>query len=125
MWASVLTAASAGLSGTPVRPTRQTMEFKAEFQEMRLYRDGELVVPITPGRRITEEAIAGAFLHFVDEAYSGMYQYAADVFLTGRQYRVDIFDAREPGKVHKSIALPESHRLIQQLRRDFEGVVAK
>lgn len=62
MWTSVLNAAAAGLSQTPYVPTRQTMEFKAEFQELRLYRDGELVVPIT---------------------------------------------------------LPESHKLIQQLRRDF------
>ncbi|MEZ5285586.1 MAG: hypothetical protein R2712_12440 [Vicinamibacterales bacterium] len=125
MWASALTAVSAGLSGTPVRPTRQTMEFKAEFQELRLYRDGELVIPITPGRQITEQSVSGPFMHFVDEAYSGMYQYAADVFLTGRQYRLDIVDAREPEKVHKSIALAESHKLIQEIRKDFEGVALR
>lgn len=123
MWASVLTAASAGLSGTPMRPTHQTMEFKAEFQELRLYRDGELVTPITPGRMITEESISGPFMSFVDEAYSGMYQYAPEVFMTGKTYRVDVFDAREPGKVHKSMSLPESHKLIQQLRKDFAGAM--
>lgn len=123
MWASVLTAASAGLSGTPMRPTHQTMEFKAEFQELRLYRDGELVTPITPGRQITEESIRGPFMSFVDEAYSGMYQYAPEVFMTGKTYRVDIFDAREPGKVHKSVSLPESHKLIQQVRKDFAGAM--
>jgi len=125
MWASVLTAASAGLSGTPMQPTHQTMEFKSEFQELRLYRDGELVTPVTPGRQITEQSISGPFMSFVDEAYSGMYQYAPEVFMTGKTYRLDVFDAREPGKVHKSVSLPESHKLIQQLRKDFAGAIQR
>src|SRR5690606_14148854 len=41
MWASVLTAAAAGLSRSPLTPTRQTYEFKAEFLDLKLYRDGE------------------------------------------------------------------------------------
>jgi hypothetical protein len=35
---------------------------------------------------------------------------------------IDIYDAREPGRVHKSIALNEASKLIQQLRRDFKDV---
>ena len=123
MWASALTAMSAGLSGTPVSPTRQTIEFKAEFQELRLYRDGTLVTPITPGRQITEQSISGPYMSFVDEAYSGMYQYHPSVFMTGKIYRFDIFDAREPGKVHRSVMVPETHKLIQQLRKDFDRVL--
>jgi hypothetical protein len=125
MWASVLSAAAAGMSRAPVAPTRQTMEFKAEFQELRLYRDGELVTPVTPGRRITEQSLSGPFMSFVDEAYSGMYAYRPEIFMTGKTYRLDVFDAREPGKVHRSVNLAESHKLIQQLRRDFEGVAVR
>ena len=73
MWASVASAAAAGAAGTPMTPTRQTMEFKAEFQEIKLYRDSEIVQPITPGRQITEQSINTALFGFVDEAYSGMY----------------------------------------------------
>lgn len=60
---------------------------------------------------------------FVDEAYSGWHVYRPSVFMTGKSFRLDIYDAREPGRVHKSITLNESSKLIQQLRRDFEGVV--
>ena len=73
---------------------RQNMEFKAEFQELRLYRDGELVEPITPGRQITEQSISNAMMTFVVEAYSGMYSYHPSVFMMGKRYRFDIFDAR-------------------------------
>jgi hypothetical protein len=125
MWVSALTAFSAGLSGTPVAATRRTIEYKAEFQELRVYKDGRLVTPITPGRQITEQSLSGAFMNFVDEAYSGWYLYDPEVFLSGRQFRIDVFDAREPGRVHKSITLSESHKLIQQLRKDFDGALPR
>jgi hypothetical protein len=124
-WASALTAVSAGLSGTPVTPTRETLEFKSEFQDLRLYSDGKLVTPITPGRQITEQSVSGPLMCFVDEAYSGLYVYDPTVFMSGKTYRLDIFDAREPGKVHRSITLPESHKLIQQLRKDFAGALPR
>lgn len=123
MWASVLTATAAGLARTPVTPSHQTMEFKAEFQDFKLYRDGEPVAPIWPGRRVTEQSFAGSFVTFVDEAYSGWYSYDPNVFLTGKQYKLEIFDAREPTRVHKSIVLDEDSKLIQQVRKDFAGVL--
>lgn len=119
MWASALTGAAAGLSRTPVMPSHQTMEFKAEFQDFKLYRDGELVPPIWPGRRVTEQSFAGSFVTFVDEAYSGWYSYDPKVFLTGTNYKLEVFDAREPDRVHKTISLTDSSKLIQQLRKDF------
>jgi len=122
-WASALSAFAAGYSGRPMTPTRTTMEFKAEFQDLKLYRDGQLVTPITPGRQITEQSIDQGLMTFVDEAYSGWHVYHPSVFMTGKSFRLDIYDAREPGRVHKSITLNESSKLIQQLRRDFEGVV--
>jgi hypothetical protein len=57
---------------------------------------------------------------FVDEAYSGWYVYEAKVFTTGQMYRFDVYDAREPGRVHKSVAVPANSKLIQQIRRDFD-----
>jgi hypothetical protein len=118
-WASALTAIAAGVSKTPMSPVHQTMEFKAEFQDFKLYRDNELITPVHPGRAITEASFEADYFTFIDEAYSGMYSYLPDVFLTGNSYRVEIFDAREPGRAHAIIPLPSSHALIQQLRRDF------
>ncbi len=48
-----------------------------------------------------------------------------DVFMTGKNFKIDVYDAREPGRVHKSIVLTDSSKVIQQLRRDFAGVVVK
>jgi len=124
-WASVLTAFAAGAGGTPYRPPRQTFEFKAEFQELKLYRDGELIRPVTPGRQITEQSIDNEMFAFVDEAYSGMYQYHPSVFLSGKSFKIDVYDAREPGRVHRSITLSDSSKLIQQIRHDFDITTAR
>jgi hypothetical protein len=102
-------------------PTRQTIEFKAEFQDFKLYRDGEFVTPITPGRAITEQSINGSMMTFVDEAYSGIYVYQPSAFLTGKDFKIEVFDAREPGKPHRVIAFNAQSKLVQQLRRDFDG----
>ncbi|MGV3520516.1 S1C family serine protease [Luteitalea sp.] len=119
MWMSALAGAAAGLSRTYVAPTRQSYEFKAEFQDLRLYRDGKLMAPIHPGRQITEQSMESYWMTFVDEAYSGWYSYHPSVFMTGKQFRLEVYDARDPGKVHKSIMLEGSSKLIQQIRRDF------
>jgi len=121
-WASALSAFSAGMSHQPMMPTRQTMEFKSEFQEVKLYRDNELVRPITPGRQITGQSVDTYYLQFVDEAYSGWYVYHPSVFSKGSNYRIEVYDAREPGRIHKTISLNESSKLVQQIRRDFEEV---
>lgn len=123
-WGSVLGAVAAGLSKTAYVPGRQTMEFKAEFQDLRLYRDGQLMPPITPGRQITEQTINNPWMTFVDEAYSGWYTYHPSVFMTGQSFRFDIYDAREPGRVHKSVAVAATSKFIQQIRRDFEGIAS-
>jgi hypothetical protein len=122
-WASGLAAMSAGVNHTAVPPTRQTYEFKAEFADFKLYRDGKLVTPITPGRAITSQSVDSYLFSFVDEAYSGMYTYAPEVFMTGEEWRLEVFDAREPGRVHRSIILTPASKLIQQVRQDFQGAV--
>lgn len=122
-WGGVISAAAAGAAQRAIIPTRQTYEFKAEFAGFSLYRDGELVQPITPGRAITSQSVDLTFLNFVDEAYSGIYIYEPQVFMTGKEWRIDIYDARDSNKIHKSIILNQSSKLIQQIRKDFEGVV--
>lgn len=122
-WASALSAFADGMARRPTTPTHQTMEFKAEFQELRLFRDGVPVQPITPGRQITEQSVSNGMMTFVDEAYSGWYVYSPSVFMTGNQFRLDVYDAREPGRIHKSIVLTESSKVLQQIRKDFAGAV--
>jgi len=121
-WATALSAAAAGMSGTPMTATKQSMEFKAEFLDMSLFRDGVYIRPVTPGRALAERAIDTPLLAFVDEAYSGMYSYSPSVFMTGKQFQIDIYDARQPDKPHKIITLKHTSKLIQQIRSDFKGV---
>jgi hypothetical protein len=64
-------------------------------------------------------------LTFVDEAYSGLFSYAPEVFLTGSQWRMEVYDAREPGRIHKTIVLTPQSKLIQQIRRDFSSTAEK
>ncbi|RPJ57200.1 MAG: hypothetical protein EHM23_21340 [Acidobacteria bacterium] len=117
-WAMAF-AAIAGpqtVASTPVN-----YEYKAEFQDFKLYVDGKLVEPITPGRQITEMGFVRPLASFIDEAYSGMYVYSPETFLAGEEFRLEIYDAREPEKVHKSVTLKSDSKLIKQIRSDFAG----
>jgi hypothetical protein len=67
------------------------------------------VTPVTPGRGITEQSISNPYMTFVDEAYSGLYSYLPSVFMTGKMYLIEMFDAREPGKPHRLVAF-HTHR---------------
>jgi hypothetical protein len=94
------------------------MEFKGDFLEFRIYRDGELIEPILPGRQILEGNNQKK-AQFVDQAYGGSYVYLPDEFMTGNEFRIQIFDAREPNQVHKEIVFTADSKLIKQLRSDF------
>lgn len=101
--------------------TRSNFEFKAEFDDFKLYRDGALVTPLRPGRQITEASMEESSFTFVDEAYSGMYQYDPSAFLSGKEYKMEVFDARNPDKVHKTIKLEADSKMIRRIRADFAG----
>jgi hypothetical protein len=126
-WLTIASAVAAGLSagfsGDPLMwvPPHQNLEFKAEFLDFRIYRDGELVEPITPGREITERAFMGYDMTFIDEAYSGMYVYSPKVFMEGEKYLFQVYDATEPNRIHKMIRLDARSKLIRQIRADFDG----
>ena len=119
-WALGLAALAGGAKA--VENTHVNMEFKAEFDSFKLYRDGVLVEPVLPGRMITDMAFSNAHATFIDEAYAGWYQYRPEEFLTGSEFRLEIYDAREPGKIHKTINIKSDSKLIRALRSDFAGV---
>src|SRR5262249_98826 len=98
---------------------KSEMEFKGEFLDFRLYRDGVLLEPITPGRYVVEGTTEQKNQHFVDQAYAGSYVYAPDEFLTGNEFRIQIIDARNPKQIHKELIFTADSKLIKQLRADF------
>ncbi len=95
------------------------MEFKGEFLEFRVYRDGELLEPIMPGRLVVEGSTDQKNHRFVDQAYAGSYVYSPDEFMTGKEFRLQIIDARAPNAVHKEVVFTADSKLIKQLRTDF------
>jgi len=97
---------------------RGEVEFKAEFLELRVYRDGQLLEPILPGRAVIAGS-DGRKHRFVDQAYAGSYSYSPDDFQTGSEFRVEIIDARRPEAVHKELILAADSPMIRQLRSDF------
>jgi hypothetical protein len=96
---------------------RREMEFKGEFLEFRLYRDGKLVEPIMPGRQVVEGSDRNNRL--VDQAYAGSYVYAPEEFLTGNEFKMQIIDARNPHAIHKELLFKADSKLIKQIRADF------
>jgi hypothetical protein len=97
---------------------RREMEFKGEFLEFRIFRDGELIEPIMPGRQVIEGS-SDRNSRFVDQAYAGSYVYAPEEFLTGNEFRMQIIDARNPNAIHRELILKSDSKLIRQLRADF------
>ena len=94
------------------------MEFKGEFLEFRMYRDGQLIEPIMPGRQVIEGS-SDRNSRFVDQAYAGSYVYAPEEFLMGNEFKMQIIDARNPNAVHKELIFKPDSKLIRQLRADF------
>jgi hypothetical protein len=93
-------------------------EFKGEFLELRIYRDGELIDPIMPGRQILETG-DDKTRRGVDQTYGGNYVYSPDEFMTGNTFRMQIIDARDPNAVHRELIFTAESKLIKQLRSDF------
>jgi hypothetical protein len=87
--------------------------------DFRIYRDGQLIEPIMPGRQVIEGTSDEKKSRFVDQAYAGSYVYSPDDLRTEREFRMQIFDARKPDAVHKEIIFGSDSKLIRQLRSDF------
>jgi hypothetical protein len=99
------------------------VEFKAEFADFRIYRDGQLLEPVIPGRALIQGGEEKG-KRFLDQAYSGSYVYRPEDFLVGDEFRVEVVDARQPDQVHRTIVLTAESPLIRQLRTDF-GLAAE
>src|SRR5215831_17603786 len=95
------------------------MEFKAEFLDFRVYRDGKLIQPVMPGRQIIEGKTDAKQNRFIDEAYAGNYIYSPKDFLTGNEFRMQVVDARKPEEAHKEVVFTSDSPLIRQIRADF------
>jgi len=72
-----------------------------------------------PGRQVLGGSDDEKNRRFVDEAYGGHYVYSPEEFRTGREFRMQIIDARNPNTVHKEVIFTADSKLIQQLRADF------
>ena len=102
---------------------RGNFEFKGEFYRFELYRDDQLIEPIRPGRYITENTLDGPLASFIDEAYTGMYVYAPEGFMTGNQFRFVVYNAKKPEERHHQKVFKAQSRLIEQIRSDFREVL--
>jgi len=98
---------------------KRDIEFKGEFLELRVYRDGQLIEPIMPGRQIIEGTPDLKQNRFIDEAYAGSYVYSPEEFMRGNQFKFQVIDPRKPEEVHKEILFSADSPLIRQLRADF------
>jgi len=98
---------------------KRDMEFKGEFLELRIYRDGQLIEPVMPGRQIIEGTTDLKRNRFIDEAYAGSYVYSPDEFMRGNVFKFQVIDARKPEEIHKEVLFTADAPLIRQLRADF------
>lgn len=95
------------------------MEFKAEFLDFRIYRDGELIQPIMPGRQVIEGSTDPHKNRHSDRVYSGAYVYSPDEFQRGNEFRIEVYNAKKPKELHKQLIFKVDSKLIRQLRADF------
>lgn len=91
--------------------------FKRDFREMKLFRDGQLVMPIYPGRRCEAVSIRG-YGSLNDVGCLGAYHYAPGVFEPGHSYRLEVYSEEEPDK---AMAAEVDGALLARIRRDFKA----
>lgn len=112
-------AKSLGMAALGVQRIRQNLKFKGEFYHLTVFRDGEELEPIYPGRFLLEEARNDSLAEMRDEAFSGMYQFDFKDFMHGETFVINVYDARKPDEVHDRHKLMAKSRIIQQIRADF------
>ena len=91
----------------------------ADFADFRLYRDGQLLQPVTPGRQLVQGKTEQQGSRFVDEAFAGSYVCSPHDFMTGDEFKIQIIDARAPSTVYKEILLSADSPMIRPIRSDF------
>ena len=48
-----------------------------------------------------------------------MYVYAPEDFMIGKSFQFEVYDAREPDRIHKTIKVNGTATMIRQIRADF------
>ena len=121
-WGSILAAGIAGGLGA-YGVTPKAYKFKGEFYDLRIYRDGEEIEPVRPGRRLVEAALKVPMVSFIDEAYAGKYRYHPADFMTGSSFEFNIYNAKNPEIPHHTKVFLSGSDTIRKIRADFKGVL--
>ena len=95
------------------KSARREIEFKGEFLDFRIFRDGTLIEPIMPGRQVIEANSDQKKTRFIDQAYAGSYVYSPEEFMMGGEFKMQIIDARNPNSVHKELIFKSDSKLIK------------
>ena len=99
--------------------TTRNFKFKGEFHSMSVYADHRELNPVRRKRLLLEAATQDRLVEMRDEAYSGVYQYDLADFVEGEKFVIEIFDARNPLKVHHRKEISGRSRIMRQARADY------
>ncbi|HEX8271533.1 MAG TPA: trypsin-like peptidase domain-containing protein [Longimicrobiaceae bacterium] len=119
-WANALGAVAAGMAGTTYAGNYD-LEFKGDFREMKLLRDGVEVIPVDRNRSPAVLDVQTWTARGKDYAYQGIYVYRPEDFApkedgTFATYTVTISDARKPERPVQFTLAP---RTVQAIWKDF------
>ena len=98
-------------------------EFKGEFYDFRILRDGGEIKPVRPGRRLVKGGFTASLMSFMDEAYEGIYVYDPNDFMIGISFDFIVYDAERPRHPEHKKTFKADSRLIRKIRSDFREVL--
>ena len=101
----------------------QNYEFKGEFYDFRILRDGKEIEPVRPGRTLVEGSFKADLISFMDEAYEGHYVYHPNDFMTGMSFDFIVYDAERPRHPEHKKTFKADSELIRKIRSDFQEVL--
>ena len=101
----------------------QNYEFKGEFYDFRILRDGKEIEPVRPGRRLVKGDFKASLLSFMDEAFEGRYVYHPKDFMVGMSFDFVVYDAEKPEQPEHKKTFKADSRLIRKIRSDFREVL--
>jgi hypothetical protein len=108
---SIAMAAAGGLEPAPAQ-----MQFKGDFQRMRLLCDDKEIEPIQPGKVAYAYNVSNRIVQVTDATYAGIYTYPAGAISPSCKMELLIESAEKPDKP-RYIEL--NRKLVQQVWDDF------
>src|SRR5262245_50503380 len=103
-----------GIGGT--NPGQLTYRFKTDFRELRLFRNGQKIEPIFPGRLCEAMNRSTAQVRLNDVGCYGAYSYRPENFQTGGDFVLNVYSGDKPNDP-KIIKI--SPALVDRVRLDF------